>query len=74
MIGAVFTSRAARARSRDEKLQHWVETKKWYAKSLEIWTSWTKVAPTSAMDQSHREKAERAIARCDSAIRELGGL
>jgi hypothetical protein len=39
------------------------QAREWYQKSLDIWTAWPGSAPTTRMDQAHREKAAQTVAR-----------
>jgi tetratricopeptide (TPR) repeat protein len=40
------------------------EARRWYQKSLDVWTAWPRSAHTGRMDRDRRVKAEALVARC----------
>jgi tetratricopeptide (TPR) repeat protein len=43
--------------------REWTRAREWYAKSLEIWTNWTKWGVSSIYDQARRKQAAQLVAR-----------
>jgi tetratricopeptide (TPR) repeat protein len=41
----------------------WTQAREWYAKSLDIWTNWTKWGVSSIYDQARRKQAAQLVAR-----------
>lgn len=40
------------------------EARRWYGKSLDIWTGWTRFARPTRMDEAHRDRVRKSMAGC----------